>query len=136
MRWQYSRKIGWRLPLALASSPRMPYDPERRELRFLPRSEIAARAGAKVPRRARLVEPRPPHPRGRRALRFRTLARHGRDGLDGHRRPRAVRRRGLRLPRAVRHRRGAGPEPGPDAVFLDDLPGGRGAAARGKRNTE
>ena len=50
-------------------------------------------------------------------------------GWTGTAIPETLRRRRLRLPRAVRDRRGAGPQRGPDAVLLDDLPRRRGAAA-------
>ena len=99
------------------------------ELRLLSGSEGPARSGAEVPGRAGLVHPGPPHSRHRDALRCRALAGHGGDGVDGHRDPRELRGRGIRLSRALRARRGARALGRAGAVLLDDLPRRRGALA-------
>ena len=86
---------------------------------FSPDQKIAPGAGPEVPRRARLVDARPPHSRGRRALRPRALEGHGARWAGwAPPFPESHGGAGFGYLELCVHRGGAGPEPRPHAVLL------------------
>src|SRR5947207_10509310 len=81
-----------------------PHSGRRDELRLLRRPEGPARPGAEVPEPARGAGAGAQDSRDRCAVRRRALARHGGAGVAGHRNSRMLRRRRVRVSRALGYR--------------------------------